>query len=113
MSVQPPVTPARPTQQPRYADVPPAPERPTQRAGLNCNLGQPEVIDLCSDDDDDLYVTKKQPIVQEKTAQKPAAQPPKVQNATLKAAIDIHGSHVQSSDHFSIPECTLELLGGS
>ncbi|KAH4223435.1 hypothetical protein HBH69_142120 [Parastagonospora nodorum] len=113
MSVQPPVTPARPTQHPRYADVPPAPKRPTQRAGLNRNSGQPEVIDLCSDDDDDPNVTKKQPIVQKKTAQKPAAKPSNARNATIEDAMAIDGGQVQSSDPFSIPEATLELFGGS
>ncbi|KAH3940911.1 hypothetical protein HBH98_078240 [Parastagonospora nodorum] len=113
MSVRPPVTPARPTQHPRYADVPPAPKRPTQRAGLNRNSGQPEVIDLCSDDDDDPNVTKKQPIVQKKTAQKPAAKPSNARNATIEDAMAIDGGQVQSSDPFSIPEATLELFGGS
>lgn len=113
MSVQPPVTPARPTQHPRYADVPPAPKRPTQRPISRRSSGQPEVIDLCSDDDDDPYVTKEQPVVQKKTAQEPAFQPPKPRNATVEDAMDIDEAQMQPSDPFSMPEATLELFGSS
>ena len=113
MSVQPPVTPARTAQHPRYADVPPAPKRPTQRPASHRSSGQHEVINLCSDDDEDPYVTQEQPVVRKKTTKKPAIQPRNARNATVEDAMDIDEAQTQPSDPSFIPEATLELFGDS
>ncbi|KAH4215589.1 hypothetical protein HBH98_241720 [Parastagonospora nodorum] len=108
-----PITSARRTQHPQYTDMPPASKRSTRRAGLRRNSGHSEVIEISSGDDDDASVTKKQPTVQKKSAQKSAAEQSNARNGTVDDAVDIDGGQKQPRSPFSMPEATLELFGRS
>lgn len=108
MQLQPPVTPSRAPQQPKMQQVPPAPRKP-QRQPVQ-QPGRCEVVDLCSDDDEDISASQNKP-AKKPDPLPPVRQQPVAQEPAAQDSMDIDGA--SNSTAFSIPEASIELFGGA
>jgi hypothetical protein len=101
-------TPSKASQSVRSPQVPSAPTKSTRRPLQKS--GKPEVIDLCSDEDEK-EPPKKTPVVQQPVAPNPVQQQAIVQGAGDQEPGTPYQVHNNTS--LAIPEATLELFGNS
>jgi hypothetical protein len=101
-------TPSEASQQPKGPQVPPAPKKP-QRAPVQ-QQDRHEVIDLCSDDDEDF------PVLYDEPAKKPEPPPPARKKPIVEYAVEQDSMDIDETSNdmsFSIPEASIELFGGT